>query len=234
VPESGDTLIINDPSLMILYDFLKAMYKTLIMEKRPSLSISEEYEFILQCAAAYDKIGCPTLAMQIIKENNLHIMQRIEVAASSKLSGDEDLVDSGTQVNSLEPSVGDKLPAQLDWGSTEVAQTVSLFDDRKPAVASNFDWGEMESTFTSKALDFGDLETSLAPVEGIDDDFAEFEKSLMMNSDQAKYLPSPTSGEKSVELVSPEEYELVKLRRQRIQAYLWYLSTKIVQVFYLT
>jgi hypothetical protein len=218
--ESLNSFIINDPALIFLYQHLKSAYKTLIMEKQPSLSQSDEYDFIIQCAAAYNRIGCPSLAIQIISQYNLDKIGNIEIGLIDDLSNNDP--------NNLK----DNEPANF-VSKAPIPVVSNLFDEPK---ATAFDWGEMETSSlgpsglnfgemeTSKGLDFGEMESSLDAAINMDDEFNDFKKTAMQKIDSVQLQT------KSNMYVTEEQFEKIELDRECIHLYLLMLSIQIIQV----
>lgn len=59
---------LNDPALLVGYDYLKRLYAKLRFF--PQVPQDVETEFIFQTISAYEKIGCPGLALKILEQFN--------------------------------------------------------------------------------------------------------------------------------------------------------------------
>lgn len=219
---SSRDLIINDPAMLFLYEHLIITYKTLIMQKQPSLSVMEEYDFYLECALAYDRIGCPSLALNIINRFELDKIKNI------KLKNESEFVSSSNINNASIKERLDIAAPSLSFKADE-ADTFSWDAPTPKAFSGGFDWGEMESTISASrtGIDFGELKTEL---DDFDDDYGDFEKSLGLNAVQPKFVPPPSAANDQAIYVSTFEYERITLDRAGIRAYLWNLSIQLMQV----
>ena len=203
--------VIEDPSLVVLYQYLQNHYKSLIMAVRPALNPTEEHEFILQCAASYDSVGCTALAIKLIKDYRLEYMDGIDRA----VKGDEErlLLDLN---NGPAPKFESELNKEsicapvnnqtLDWGVLPIDNEVSL--------STGIDWGEMGTTFASEKLDFDEIEIEAE----VDFDFSDQEilKTTEKNDQNMK--------------VEDGEYKLMELERTQVRLFHKMLVIKLIQV----
>ncbi|KAI8971923.1 RAVE protein 1 C terminal-domain-containing protein [Mycotypha africana] len=67
-PDEATNVVVHDPNAFILYNFLK---KNSLYEQS-GWSYALEYEFSLQVARAYERLGCPLLGLYILTEFYMH------------------------------------------------------------------------------------------------------------------------------------------------------------------
>lgn len=184
------------------------------MEKRPSLARTEEYDFFLKCAVAYDRIGCPALSMQLITGYHLDEIENL------KLSSDEnpnntlgvDITNSSVDNSFLEPK--------------HIA--AKLFDEEQPK-KSNFDWEEMEG---SCGLDFREMPSSFEhDFVQTDTEKIQIEDSFESLNSTAKTFERNEPIHRSPSLIVPQfQYDVIMVERLCVKAFLLLNTVKLVQV----
>ncbi len=130
-----------DPDIFLLYKHLQVAYKKLINVTIPQLSKEEESQLLIECVRTYDRLGCPSLALQLITEYQLDMLPEYEVV---EVVPEKDV----QKINIVDAAVKE---TDLDWGELET----------KPA-STGLDWGELETKPASTGLDWGELETKPA------------------------------------------------------------------------
>ena len=185
-----------DPDLIILYEHMRGIYKTLIMARQPSLSALEEHSFISACACSYEKLGCPSLALELINKYNLTSMDSVKLLGNA-CEIDESIEEAGIENTPI---------SALDWNASPIKESAGL------------DWSEMESTIPDNGLDFSEMESAFdkADDEGGADDFAEFYTTNAL-VETAKFVPA--SGTKEAVEVSLEDYTVLSIERESIDEY---------------
>ncbi|KAJ3044683.1 regulator of (H+)-ATPase in vacuolar membrane, partial [Rhizophlyctis rosea] len=164
-----------DPSLVILYTFLRKSYRSMRMEQ-PIIAPDVECAFIYQCASAYERLGCPGLALQIIRTTPLTVATGVSGPGIGILgaSAKADAIDSQPSETETEAVDGGGLKeivntsATLDWGSPASQMTTDQ------NLGSN--WGAPSSSaatahMESSGLDWGAPATAMvggADVDGFD------------------------------------------------------------------
>ncbi|KAI8818763.1 RAVE protein 1 C terminal-domain-containing protein [Fimicolochytrium jonesii] len=130
-----------DPTLVLFYHHLRRSYRTM-RYPQPRIPRDLEGEFVYRSAQAYERLGCPGLALDIIRKADALIGQYI---------GDEAIVE--LKAPPSDSYVGGNLDFDA-FGSGSQAAAV----DATPAKAGDFDWGAPASSTAeepkSRAADF--------------------------------------------------------------------------------
>ena len=149
-----------DPSLVIFYNYLRKFYRSLRMEQ-PVIAPDIECAFIYQCASAYERLGCPGLALQIIRTTPLTVAAGASGPGTGLLDDlgrnrTSENVQSGTDLSMANDNVNWPLPP-----SPGADTTIKLAES---SGHRSTDWGAPASTLASAAdavLDWGAPASSL-------------------------------------------------------------------------
>jgi hypothetical protein len=153
---------LSDPPLFALYSYLRKLYKSIRMEQ-PKVSTSSEAECIMKSAITYELMGCPSLALDILRSSadivDSAITEKmaslytapVKTGASAALKPMSDEIDWSQPVSS--DSQKDTSNA-FDWSkpvsSADVKDTSDAFDWSQPVsvvaetkdTADAFDWSQ--------------------------------------------------------------------------------------------
>lgn len=205
-PQSTPSPTHLDPSLLILYQYLKE--KTSQNRKKTyQITYDLEYEFLLDAARTYERIGCPLLSLYILTQYKISPPLVLERQSSFTVGNPLKAMDDAS-----DPVTTGALDFE-DWDSNrkdqKVARATDLFNDDDDATnpfASGSKQARAADLFAdgpaqpSRAQDlFGDDEDIFASNKSPTRDiFADF---LPANSEK------PTSVETSSPAVTPKEEE---------------------------
>lgn len=215
----------NDPKLLILLSHLKQAYKKLIMASVPGLSPLEEGLFRAECVKAYDQIGCPGLALQMILEYKMDTLPELQLVSAAPSAGPTEAATATPgplHIDWSSPSGGG-----LDWGEPSV-----------PQAASGLDWGELDAPKSSGGgLDWGQLEVSKPAASGLD--WGELESSAIMDDllltesivkNEVAAAPVSSAPSESVLVVTENEALRIRVKHIDIAAYKKILVLRILHV----
>ncbi|KAJ3285428.1 regulator of (H+)-ATPase in vacuolar membrane, partial [Borealophlyctis nickersoniae] len=142
----------SDPTLVLLYNHLRKAYRSMRMEQ-PVVPPDLECEFIYQSAGAYERLGCPGLALNIIKATPLTM--KTVAAPKEEAKSEEGAATNGTvEVK----QATDGAAGGIDWGApvsaSKPAETGGSIDWGAPASSTTaggggLDWGAPASSMTS-------------------------------------------------------------------------------------
>ncbi|RKO89844.1 RAVE protein 1 C terminal-domain-containing protein [Blyttiomyces helicus] len=123
----SETAAFSDPALAIFYAYLRKSYKSMRMVQ-PRVSRSLEREFVQRSARAYERLGCPALALSIVRD----------AAASDspdavEAEDEEDEREAGPKGHAGSKSALESNPSAIDWSEPA--------NPAPPARSSDFDWG---------------------------------------------------------------------------------------------
>ncbi|OAJ38977.1 hypothetical protein BDEG_22865 [Batrachochytrium dendrobatidis JEL423] len=242
-----DRLVVNDPALLILYKHLQERLKTIFMIERPSITPELEMELFYSTAQAYERLGCPALALHVIQSANLLDMPMVEIV--SEYSNDtgfasNDRVDSKNNRASLlpgnDPTVPESNPvlsksSDFDWGEPEITQPKatsaaidwSEMESTKPAASGGIDWGEMEPVHSN--ID-DELDRELAALnDQLSDDI------VVEEADPKPVVSLPVLGletKKVILQLTQADWLKLVLHRRSIKTYAWILVMRVLQSIY--
>ncbi|KAJ3413506.1 regulator of (H+)-ATPase in vacuolar membrane [Chytridiales sp. JEL 0842] len=146
--ENKQTSELSDPPLFALYSYLRKHYKSIRMEL-PTVSIIDEGEFIVRSAMTYELMGCPSLALDILRTSSDIVNRALEEKTSSLYAPKKAKVAELISIDQSKPS-NDKADA-FDWSqpSQAVSDTSTSIDWSKPICenpvvdkSSAFDWSQ--------------------------------------------------------------------------------------------
>ncbi|KAI8586289.1 RAVE protein 1 C terminal-domain-containing protein [Geranomyces variabilis] len=135
----------SDPALLVFYHYLRRSYRILRIHQ-PRISADVETEFVYRSAQAYERLGCPGLALDIIRKADALIGQYVSDEVSSETTelqappsddvaaGNLDMDSWGQSVKKSE--AGRANSSSIDWGAP-VSPAIKA-DTRG---AADFDWG---------------------------------------------------------------------------------------------
>ncbi|KAI9202399.1 RAVE protein 1 C terminal-domain-containing protein [Polychytrium aggregatum] len=162
-----------DPELLVLFYHLKGYYKSLRIAL-PQTPPAREAEFICQCAEAYIEMGCPLLALQIMKRLEPLREEQLRQDASKSL----ECADKGHDIGTTEAT------GVMNWrdhgpGGTATATTTGAGPPTASEIHESIDWSQPVATQTSASLDWNQLGGAQradqfdwgAPVSNQDDGF---------------------------------------------------------------
>ncbi|KAJ3261140.1 regulator of (H+)-ATPase in vacuolar membrane [Boothiomyces macroporosus] len=220
--EVENRFVTVDPALLLLYNRLQTVYKTLILPKIPRLTSLEEIELYVNCARSYDKLGCPSLALEMIIKHKLDTIPEIQLEKEGDIlveetAGDNEVLGT-TEIGWGAPDVK-KESNGLDWGEIESKPT-----------STGLDWGELESKPTSGGIDWGELDTK--PSGGLD--FSDYESGLKDLDDlpneelDIKPLAKPSEVPIEIPVVSKKEYLRLHCRKNALEIFKRFLVMRIL------
>ena len=196
----------------------------------PSLSPLEEGLFRAECVKAYDQIGCPGLALQMILEYKMDTLPELQLVSATALAGPTEAATTTPGPHGIDwsgPSGGG-----LDWGEPSVPQAASGLDwgelDDPKSSGGGLDWGELEvSKPAASGLDWGELESSAI----MDDPL--LSESIVKNEESVAAAPVPSD---SVLVVTENEALRIRVKHIDIAAYKKLLVLRILHVcfFFIT
>lgn len=137
----------TDPALVILYRHLRETYKKRRIDV-PEVSIDIECEFMYRSANAYERLGCPALALRIIQKSLLETTDIYDLAS-------EPVMEEETRSSPPAPALGVNAITAFDWG--EPVSSQKPLADTSPSV---IDWSQpvssqMAPTLSSSSYDWG-------------------------------------------------------------------------------
>lgn len=226
--ENG-VLATMDPSLLLLLKHLQVSYKKLIMQTIPTLSATEEAHFIAECVRSYDRLGFPTLALQLLTQQQLDVLPEVQIIQENhtqEISNHNTAKHTASTLDwnaPAEPAIS----SGLDWGELET---------KTETTAGGIDWGELESKPTPGGLDWGELETQ-PKTGGLD--WGELETSAKLDSNDELETGAEEEKMKSEDVtqsntaISVTEIEFFKMKVQHIDlnVYKRFLIMRILHVF---
>ncbi|KAJ3351017.1 regulator of (H+)-ATPase in vacuolar membrane, partial [Kappamyces sp. JEL0680] len=169
-PAKGPVLAPStDPDLFLLYKHLQQAYKKVIMASIPQLSDDDETLFLSECVRTYDRLGCPSLALQMIVQHRLDVLPDYEIVEE----GSRNNAAAGLEKDRDETSLGSGAPGAasgaIDWGEPETKPASSGIDWGaldEPPKSTGLDWGELDTSHKGASLDWNEMDT--APTGGLD------------------------------------------------------------------
>ncbi|KAJ3174760.1 regulator of (H+)-ATPase in vacuolar membrane [Geranomyces variabilis] len=174
LPESAEPITIpgaqalSDPALLVFYHYLRRSYRILRIHQ-PRISADLETEFVYRSAQAYERLGCPGLALDIIRKADALIGQYVgdEVTSGTtelQAPPSDDVAAGNLHMEAWggpvkKPEAGPANAASIDWGAP-VSPAINAdtrgaadFDwgaptakEPEPATAGGFDWSEPVSS----------------------------------------------------------------------------------------
>ncbi|KAI8910438.1 RAVE protein 1 C terminal-domain-containing protein [Gorgonomyces haynaldii] len=221
---SNEILQVNDPAIMYLYEHLKKVYKTLIMESHPSLDPKEEHDLLLQCASQYERLGCHSLALDIIHQHQLESLQDVQLLEEATAVALDAQVSENANSGGLEWGEPEKPKSTgLDWGELEttIPKNTGLdWGEMEQPKSTGLDWGEMEQP-KSTGLDWGEMETTKST--GLD--WGEMESTIPEVETHTFVSVKPQEPRK----VTKDELEQIERNRRQLLYYKWLLGLRTVQ-----
>jgi hypothetical protein len=232
--ESGSQALI-DPSMLLLYSHLQTYYKKLIMPKLPSISSDEELQFETECVRSYDRLGFPTLALQMLFDKKLDELPEVEIG-EAKPAPSETQVKATSTVGITSEAIDWDTPAPkqttLDWGELETKPSTGLdWGELETKPTTGLDWSELE-TKPSGGLDWGELEAK--PSGGLD--WGEMETTTA-NDLNGVHLPEKEALEDEITnatvrtgklIVTEQEFFRLKVRYLDVKTYIRFLVMRIL------
>ncbi|KAJ3055772.1 regulator of (H+)-ATPase in vacuolar membrane [Rhizophlyctis rosea] len=174
-----------DPSLVIFYNYLRKSYRSMRMEQ-PVIAPDVECAFIYQCASAYERLGCPGLALQIIRTTPLTVAAGASGPGTGlfdEKAGEASKVLEGTHVNTDPSAKSD----DIDW-SLPSSQGTKAGDGPSSnplnGGSKDLDWGAPASSMSSGAgatLDWGAPASTMSSGAGATLDWATPASTLTSN-----------------------------------------------------
>jgi WD40 repeat protein len=231
--ESGSQALI-DPSMLLLYSHLQVHYKKLIMAKLPSISPDEELQFETECVRSYDRLGFPTLALQMLFEKKLAELPDVEIGEVKHVASDpQSDLPVTKQLSSQEIDWDTPVTQQktLDWSELETKPSAGLdWGELETKPSAGLDWGEME-TKPSTGLDWGELETKAT--NGLDWGEMEENSGVVQENEDLKQVEDAQRKEVEVAktgklIVTEQEYFRLKVRYLDVQTYIRFLVMRIL------
>ncbi|KAJ3091060.1 regulator of (H+)-ATPase in vacuolar membrane [Quaeritorhiza haematococci] len=163
-PISIPETTLPDPALLILYQHLRKYYKTMRWEQ-PKVSANVELKFIYQSACAYERMGCPALALNIICNSQTTESSEVisAAAARGRLLMSEDNSRASGIFDPMSPLIADTFgigngtqgfgaAKSDDDGAGAFHRSQPLSSVKAEDKSSAFDWSEPVST-VAKAQD---------------------------------------------------------------------------------
>ncbi|TPX65121.1 hypothetical protein SpCBS45565_g05402 [Spizellomyces sp. 'palustris'] len=156
--QSSKPRSLSDPTLLVFYHHLRRSYRSMRISQ-PRIPPDLECEFVYRSAQAYERLGCPGLALDIVRKAEelvgLYVTDEETAPVVCKPPSDDvavgilDIDKWGTGIKTSEikseESASKETAGGMDWG-----ETVS-----KPS-AGDFDWGAPVSQQTSAGIDWGE------------------------------------------------------------------------------
>ncbi|KAJ3274403.1 regulator of (H+)-ATPase in vacuolar membrane [Terramyces sp. JEL0728] len=224
--EIENRFVTVDPALLLLYNRLQTVYKTLILPKIPKLTPLEEFNLYVRCSRSYDKLGCPGLALEMITRNKLDLVPEVEIQGESKaaMEAEKDTVTGidwaeSANKNATSTDWGESVtktePAGLDWGEIDTAPK-----------STGLDWGELESKPASGGIDWGELDAK--PSTGLD--FDEYESGIKdldeIPSDDldVKQIEKPSEMPVQIPVVSKRDHLRLMVRKNSLELFKRFLD----------
>lgn len=196
-----------DPALVILYNYLRKTYKKLRMTEI-IVPVDVEVDFIQKSAYAYERMGCPALALRIIQTSPLANL-KVEIESESGVSKLN--AASGPKFDWSEPVSNIKSSNGIDWGEP-ISNIKSI---------SGIDWSEPVSNIkTSNGIDWGE------PVSNLD--FPDTFKSTLEEIEDP--VNSAIHEQDRVTFVDPKTYYRYKILKRSLFLYKWQLAMRLIQV----
>ncbi|KAJ3161107.1 regulator of (H+)-ATPase in vacuolar membrane [Geranomyces michiganensis] len=180
---------LSDPALLVFYHYLRRSYRILRIHQ-PRIPADLETEFVYRSAQAYERLGCPGLALDIIRKADALIGQYVgdEVASGTNelQAPPSDDVAAGNLDMESWGGTNKKLPdtaAGVDWGAPlspaakPITGKAADFDwgapiatEPEPVTAGGFDWSEPVSNakVVSEGLDWGEPSSTAGGGQAMD------------------------------------------------------------------
>ena len=218
-----------DPSLLLFYHHLRKSYQSMRFNQ-PLVPSVIELQFIYESACAYERLGLPVLALDIIRKCQTFTHSKTNHETNSDLDGtlEDRLRSPVTPSSELELAKVKEPSAGSDWSEpvSKVAQSSSAFDWSEPVSTTanqssgGFDWGEPVAMQPQKssAFDWGEPTSSTA--NKADDMDWLSEPVSTQNADITALAAPVAKGNDSIRLI---------LGKRNFRLYQWVLAMRIVQ-----
>jgi len=185
----------TDPALLILYNYLKDTYHRLRQDVTP-ISLDVELEFIYQTASAYQRMGCPALALHIIKTSEALSLpptlalkgkpfprRKSIFSPNASMRGNtitspitilsKSTLSSNAENLFAEPESETPIPKESK--PMGISKAEGLFNgDNGSSSGGNMDWGEPVQSISTKTMDLdaelAAFKTSMGQTTSNDDD----------------------------------------------------------------
>ncbi len=216
--------LIRDPSVYILYEHLKSIYRNFVIRNELNISIMEEKNFYWNCSFEFERLGCPSVSLKIINSHNLDKMADFAIENEEPASTD-DPVDSArmprndmNQTDWSIPETSDKMVG-LDFGEMDTAiKTIGL------------DFGEMETSINQEMLNFDDFESTIPQDEDvIKESSLEAELKSFEIGETVVQFNSTKTASNSIQIISQEDLVSLEIHIDAVKSFKSLLAVRISQ-----
>ena len=189
----------------------------MILPQQPNVSKQVESDFALASAQAYENLGCPALALVIIKEFRLANVEVVHIVSDS---------DKTCQVK----GENQQEKETLDFFVNPIKKNDEFSWDEPVSTSVGLDWGEMTSTLESNTsgIDWGEME-KLPDSNFERQELNALDNPTFSNSLDVIEQANPLNSQQILEM---SELEWVKYMNEKkhMKEYTWILSMRILQV----
>jgi hypothetical protein len=209
-----------DPAYLVLYRALSSQYQKI---RYPiTVSVEQEYEFMIHTVGVYEKLGCPGLALFILESTKMDLNHFVkEEKQSDTKTNVAEVLDWGEPISK---------PIEVTYEATKQNNTFDWSEPISKSVVEDYDTFKKENAF-----DWG------SPIsKPIEDDYDAFRKTLITDS-TFNEIEEPTISEEEtkIEKACEETIALANPKIRKLQSYVrlykGQLALKLLQVYlYLT